>query len=261
MRHLSIAALVALPALCASCSDATASLGTDETVAAGQRLDSAPVVAIEPAAVATEGDVDAAASAESGDGSQAPNGASESGEEDGEPDQPRASEGFDEAVADLQADAEMIRNLKPVGDGEASEGPEELEDGTLLISYADLSLVGYDVDALLDPEDDSEEMPESITQLDGKRVAIEGYMLPMEWKRKQVISFMLVRDMAGCCFGGMPQPDEWIDVSFPEGKGCDYYPYIPVLVTGVLTVGGELDDLGYVTGAYSIVCEDITDEW
>ena len=63
---------------------------------------------------------------------------------------------------------------------------------------------------------------------------------------------MLVRDLMGCCFGGAPQPDEWISVRMEEG-GADYYPYIPVVVTGTLRVEAIEDEAGYAAGFKSQV--------
>ena len=116
------------------------------------------------------------------------------------------------------------------------------------ISFADLSLAGVDVNALLDlmfTEDASGiefEFPESVLALDGEAVSIVGYMIALDFEEDKVTRFMLVRDLASCCFGGMPRPDEWIDVMVTEP--CPYWVYRPVRVQGHLTVGlaKELED-------------------
>lgn len=133
-----------------------------------------------------------------------------------------------------------------------------------LITFADLSLIGLDVDAIFDPSEDEvglSALPETIRALDRTLVAIEGYMIPMEWEGTRVRAFMLVRDMAGCCFGQMPQPDEWVEVVMRDDEVADYYPYVPVLATGLFELAGETDDLGYVTGAYRLRGDGVTDEW
>jgi len=151
----------------------------------------------------------------------------------------------------------------PNDSGADTREPERIDAGPRRIRFADLSLVGYDVDAIFDPDDESQgfdDLPESLRELDGKDVALDGYMLPLEWEGKEVRSFMLVRDMASCCFGGMPMPDEWVEVTMAAGRTTEYFPYIPVLVTGALSIGGEVDDLGYVTGAYRLTAVSVADD-
>ena len=74
-------------------------------------------------------------------------------------------------------------------------------------------------------------------------------MIPLEWDDNKVPEFMLVRDLMGCCFGSGAQPDEWIDVRMVEGE-AEYISYMPVVVTGKLTVGSFVDDAGYQAGCY-----------
>lgn len=115
------------------------------------------------------------------------------------------------------------------------------------------------LDALLYPdeyEDGEFVMPERIQQHHGQKISIVGYMIPIEWKKKVVPEFMLVRDLMGCCFGGAPQPDEWISVRMAEG-GADYYPYIPVVVTGTLRVEAIEDEAGYAAGCFHITGDSV----
>jgi hypothetical protein len=153
----------------------------------------------------------------------------------------------------------------PVATPEASTQPEPTATGEpRLVSFADLSLIGLDVDAIFDKTERAQglpRLPPAIRELDRKLVSIQGYMIPMEWDGTAVKAFMLVRDMANCCFGQMPKPDEWVEVLMQEGKTAEYYPYVPVLATGILELAGEADDMGYVTGAYRLRGKGVTDEW
>ena len=96
------------------------------------------------------------------------------------------------------------------------EEPSETPESPRAITFADLSLVGSDVDGLLDAMFDEQgeaefEYPESVADLDRNLVEIIGYMIALEYEDDgQVSEFMLVRDLAACCFGGMPRPDEWV---------------------------------------------------
>lgn len=147
---------------------------------------------------------------------------------------------------------------------EVEEEPpvEALPEGLLAITFQDLSLVDYDVDAILDymiyPDDyegEDEEfltLPSDITALDGREISIVGYMIPGEMEQGEVHDFMLVRDLLGCCFGGSPMPDEWLDVQMIEGESAEYRPYLPMRVQGVLTLGGEQDEAGFAMGIFRL---------
>jgi len=166
------------------------------------------------------------------------------------------------SVAELtdEADLEPVQgpSLETAPEeGQQPEQPEQpepapteaLEPGDVQqLTFADLSLAGVDVNALLDlmftgeAPDQEFEFPESMKALDGEAVSIVGYMIALDFEEDRVTRFMLVRDLAACCFGGMPRPDEWIDVTVTEP--CPYWVYRPVRVRGHLSVGlaEELED-------------------
>lgn len=159
---------------------------------------------------------------------------------------------------------EVVEAEEPEAEPATSTAPD---DGPLVITYQDLSLVDYDVDAMLDhmlfPEEYDEEdaeylaFPEELTRLTNREVSIVGYMIPGDMKQGEVTDFMLVRDLLGCCFGGTPMPDEWVDVIMAEGERAEYRPYLPMRVTGVLTLGGEQDEAGFAMGIYKMVATDV----
>lgn len=153
--------------------------------------------------------------------------------------------------------AEVVSEPEPPP---APEGPRDL-------TYRDLALLDYDVDAILDamlfPEeyegddDPALKFPKDILELDGQEISIVGYMIPGEMNQGNVRDFMLVRDLLGCCFGGSPMPDEWIDVIMTEEADAEYRPYMPMRVTGVLTLGGEQDEAGFALGVYQLKGTDV----
>ncbi len=184
-----------------------------------------------------------------------PRGAAIDGSEDppGEtPDDPRESPGA--AAQGHSAAAATAAQPTP---GTAEEENAELE-----ITYQDLSLVDYDVDAMLDlmlfPEeydgDDAKYLafPSELLDLCEREVSIVGYMIPGDMKQGRVGDFMLVRDLLGCCFGGSPMPDEWIDVLMIPGETAEYRPYLPMRVHGTLSLGGTQDEAGFAMGIYKM---------
>ncbi len=158
----------------------------------------------------------------------------------------------DETIRQL-AIARLRRDAADPDDGGA---PEQLPDGRLLIRYRHLSLDALDdfeFEAVMDSLMAGEiRFPEEVAALDGQRVEITGYMIPVEWKRREVTEFMLVRDLLACCFGGAPQPDEWTHVSMEEGEGSPYFPFVPVTVQGTLHIEGIDDGAGYAAGCFRL---------
>ena len=143
---------------------------------------------------------------------------------------------------------------------------EKDDDGHWIISYSDLSLAATDKELLLDAlvypdEYEGEEIhfPDRIRALDGEKVALTGYMIPLRWDSNRVPHFMLVRDLLACCFGGAPEPDEWIDVHM-DGEGMTYWAYVPVVVRGTFRLAGQSDEAGYATGAFAIDATDAHEE-
>ena len=145
---------------------------------------------------------------------------------------------------------------------EPSALPPLNPDGPTEISFWDLSLYELDVDAMLDamlhPEEYTEEereelaFPEEIARYDDREVVVTGYMIPGEMIVGNVRDFMMVRDLLGCCFGAQPMPDEWIDVVMHPDSDARYYQYVPIRVTGTLTLGGEQDKAGFARGVYKL---------
>jgi len=130
--------------------------------------------------------------------------------------------------------------------------------GVRPIAWSELSLRDLYGDRLRELLESGGAFPESVSALDEERVAILGYMIPFEFAATEVTEFMLVRDLAGCCFGGVAQPDEWISVTMQAG-GAEYIPYETVVVIGTLTVG-KFEDWTYSTGCYSLSAESVRTE-
>lgn len=180
---------------------------------------------------------------------------------------------YDAANAMIQLPEETIRQLAAARTAQLDRDrtdttpPQPMKGGRLAIRFRHLALDALEDDeyeALLDalvgrePADGSEPpetaptFPAEIRALDGKDVALGGYMIPVEWNDAEVLEFMLVRDLLACCFGGAPQPDEWVQVRMDKGKGAHYFPFVPVIVHGRLKISGMADAAGYAVGCYSM---------
>lgn len=82
-------------------------------------------------------------------------------------------------------------------------------------------------------------MPAWLTELDGKRIRIRGYMRPGELS-EDLPFFLLVRDTS-CCFGPLPKPYDIIPVVMREGITTDYVYLRPIDVVGEFDIAVEMD--------------------
>ncbi len=98
-------------------------------------------------------------------------------------------------------------------------------------------------------------IPAEIRKLDGRKVAIEGYMVPLDVEKGKVRSFMLSRAMLGCCFADSLGITEMVKVQRADGKPISYEQ--TVRVTGTLEVGEEKDADGYIESVYRIKAETV----
>ncbi len=115
------------------------------------------------------------------------------------------------------------------------------------------------LDSLIYPDEYTEEearFPDHLTALDGERIAVRGYMIPVTWEEGAVTQLMLVGDLLACCFGIAPEPDQWVDCHMME-DGADYFIQVPVVIKGVLHIKGIADEAGYSAGCYVFEAESL----
>ena len=98
------------------------------------------------------------------------------------------------------------------------------------------------------------EIPAAVKKLDGRKVAIAGFLFPLRIKNGVSTEFLLMRDQAACCFGQSPQINHWIRVKM-IGAGVDVGPQ-PYVVSGTLRVGEKYVQ-EYLTGIYEMDGEKV----
>ncbi len=92
-----------------------------------------------------------------------------------------------------------------------------------------------------------DQIPAEIRALNGTKATVVGFMLPTKLDGPLVKEFLLVRDPMMCCYGVVPQMNEWVVVKM--ATPVPYLPDIPRAVCGTLKVG-EMYDNGYLSGLY-----------
>jgi hypothetical protein len=97
-------------------------------------------------------------------------------------------------------------------------------------------------------------IPPAIKALDGKKVRIEGFMLPTNWGNKgKVTNFLLMRNQISCCYGGPSQVHEFVTIRV-QGKGVSSEMESTILVGGILHVGAIREN-GQLVGIYRLETE------
>jgi len=71
------------------------------------------------------------------------------------------------------------------------------------------------------------------SNLTGRDVTIDGYVLPLVWDGRRVIEFLLVPWIGACIHTPSPAANQIIHVSYPDGLRLNK-PYDPVRLTGTL---------------------------
>lgn len=99
--------------------------------------------------------------------------------------------------------------------------------------------------------------PEDVRGLHGQKVQLAGFMIAVDFKNKQIEDFMLCRFPPGCCFGGVPLFDEWVDCTPNYAEKRDWSPYEMILVEGTLEVGEVVDEDGFALSIYRMRVDDV----
>jgi len=105
------------------------------------------------------------------------------------------------------------------------------------------------------PAPDTNQIPATVRALDGKTVAVKGFMLPLKVKDGKVTELLLMRDQSMCCFGTVSKINEWIAVKM---SSAGIKPVMDQAVTlyGTLKVGAMREN-GYLVGIYQMDGEQV----
>ena len=142
------------------------------------------------------------------------------------------------------------------------ERSDVTEKGDPILTWEDIAYYDYELPEPIDEEGvepTNEQVPEEMMEWDGKRIGLEGHMVPLKVEKGRVYSFVLSRYFAGCCFGGVPMMNEWVEVEVADEDGAEYLPFSPIMITGVFEVGEVIDEYGYVSSVYRMRAETVVE--
>ena len=94
------------------------------------------------------------------------------------------------------------------------------------------------------PAPNTNQIPATVRALDGKTVAVKGFMLPLKVEGGLITELLIMRDQSMCCYGSVPKINEWVSVKM-TGKGVKPIMDQAVTLYGKLHVG-EIRENGYL---------------
>ena len=98
-------------------------------------------------------------------------------------------------------------------------------------------------------EDGLKGMPKRVKELNGKKVLMTGFMLPID-EVQNIKEFLLVQSLWSCCYGQPPDIHGIVRVVMPKGRTTDYF-FDPLKVTGTFKVEATILD-GYCVDIYQL---------
>jgi hypothetical protein len=102
------------------------------------------------------------------------------------------------------------------------------------------------------PPSGEEQIPEIVKGWNGKRAIITGFMLPTKLDNGKAVEFLLMANQMACCYGTVPNMNDWVIVKIP--KGVPITQDVPISFRGMFKVNPTFES-GYMTGIYQLDAE------
>ena len=155
---------------------------------------------------------------------------------------------------------EVVLALALLQDAEkkpAAEAPKDPKE-PIAVTLRQLGAFPYEPPEPLKPGEKPparDPFPEEIRKLHGKKVVVEGYMLPLRMQKGKISDFLLMPTVLACCFQDQVKMNEYVEVKKADGGPIKYS--FSCKIVGKLEVGEDRDEDGYVTSLYRIVAETV----
>ncbi|RYH06920.1 DUF3299 domain-containing protein [Tropicimonas sp. IMCC6043] len=81
----------------------------------------------------------------------------------------------------------------------------------------------------------------------GTSVRLPGYVLPLQFKDRKAVEFLLVPTVGACIHTPPPPANQIVHVVYPEGIEVNGL-FTPVWITGTMVAQSSVQDVGYVDG-------------
>jgi len=95
-----------------------------------------------------------------------------------------------------------------------------------------------------------DQVPAWVRVYQNQRVALTGYMLPLQVANGLAKKFIMMRDVTTCCYGNVPNMNEYVVVTM-AGEGVKAVQDVPVVLVGLLRIS-ETYENGYIVSLYQM---------
>ena len=144
--------------------------------------------------------------------------------------------------------------------GEPSQVPApELDGGYLKLGFDRLSsykFVTPEYDPAANPKatppTGEEQIPSAVKGWSGRKAIVTGFMLPTKLDNGKAVEFLLMANQMACCYGTVPNMNDWVVVRSP--KGVPITQDVPISFRGTFKVSPTFES-GYMTGIYELDAE------
>ena len=143
--------------------------------------------------------------------------------------------------------------------GAMSGAAPEMEGGYLKLGFdrlAGFKFITPPYDPVADPKtpppSGDEQIPAEVKGWNGRKAVITGFMLPTQLENGKATEFLIMANQMACCFGIVPNMNDWVVVRMPGGVAV--IQDVPISFYGTLKVGAMYEN-GYMTGIYEMDAE------
>ena len=124
-------------------------------------------------------------------------------------------------------------------------------------AMSQLKAENIDVDGLIDRREEITEKRRAQGQtpngeLNGKKIRLPGYLLPLEFENKNVTEFLLVPWVGACIHTPPPPPNQIVHVKLENGFNIGDEVFTAVWVNGVMKTENNNPELSFVDGKQNI---------
>lgn len=102
------------------------------------------------------------------------------------------------------------------------------------------------------PPTGEDQIPLAVKGWSGKKAIVTGFMLPTKLDNGKAVEFLLMANQMACCYGTVPNMNDWVVVRNP--KGVPIVQDVPIAFRGTFTVSPTFES-GYMTGIYELQAE------
>ena len=135
----------------------------------------------------------------------------------------------------------------------------EVDSGYLKLGFDRLSsykFVAPEFDPVANPKatppSGEEQIPPIVKAWNGRKAIITGFMLPTKLDNGKAVEFLLMANQMACCYGTVPNMNDWVIVKSP--KGVPVMQDVPISFKGTFKVSATFES-GYMTGIYELEAE------